>query len=151
MRHNKLYQLPNLVQINFADYVRDLAEHILRSHTNSNNNIYLNSDIAEVELTINTAIPCGLIINELITNALKHAFPDHRSGEIRINFISNEKGQNVLIIQDNGIGIPEELDISKSGFLGMRLVKALTGQLKGSLELDRSYGSTFKLTFPGSE
>jgi two-component sensor histidine kinase len=108
--------------------------------------IALKIDVEDVSLSINSAIPCGLILNELISNSLKHAFPEGREGEIKITlrYIENKIE---LVVSDDGISIPEDLDIQNSESLGLQLVIALVKQLEGIIELDRSGGTTFKITF----
>jgi two-component sensor histidine kinase len=102
--------------------------------------------IDDVFLDVDTAIPCGLIINELLSNALKHAFPDDRHGEIGITF-TQDQGKFILMITDNGIGFPTELDFKNSASLGLQLVATLTNQLMGQMTLDQTDGSTFTLHF----
>ncbi|MFQ5780578.1 MAG: sensor histidine kinase, partial [Nitrospiria bacterium] len=96
---------------------------------------------------IDTAIPCGLIINELVSNALKHAFPAGREGEIRIELHSDDS-QMHLTVSDNGIGFPKDLDLRNPKSLGLQLVNRLTDQLKGTLKSERNGGSAWKMTFP---
>ena len=95
---------------------------------------------------IDTAIPCGLIINELVSNALKHAFPNDRPGEINISF-THDQDVLILVISDNGLGFPEDVDFKKSKSLGLQLVNTLTHQLMGQITLDKTTGSTFTLQF----
>jgi two-component sensor histidine kinase len=146
--HEQLYQSDNLAQIDFASYIQRLVRHIVSSHDAPTRNIQFTIDIAKINLRMDTVLPCGLIINELVTNALKHAFPDGSAGEIGIRFAANDIGQCVLTIWDTGVGLPEGLEISRrTSSLGLRLVNVLTGQLQGSLEVTPQPGSTFKITF----
>jgi two-component sensor histidine kinase len=146
--HEQLYQSDNLAQIDFASYVQRLVRHIVDSHDAPSRNITFTIDIAKINLRMDTVLPCGLIINELVTNALKHAFPDGSAGEIGIRFAANDIGQCVLTIWDTGVGLPEGLEISRrTSSLGLRLVNVLTGQLQGSLEVTPQPGSTFAITF----
>lgn len=108
--------------------------------------IFVNLQIEEVYLDVDTAIPCGLIINELLSNALNHAFPGDRHGEIDINFTCGQ-GDLILVIADNGIGLPDQLDIYKSTSLDLQLVNTLTHQLMGQMTVERSHGATFTLRF----
>ena len=103
-----------------------------------------------VALPIDTAIPCGIIINELVTNALKHAFPDGRRGEIRIDLHPAEREYR-LVVSDNGTGIPADLDFRKTESLGLQLVTTLTDQLDGTVELERDGGTRFTIVFPKGE
>lgn len=152
--HEKLYQSESLVKINFYDYVHNLATNLLHSYSSSPTKITLKLEIAQVELPVDTAIPCGLIINELVTNALKHAFPADRAGEIQICFSLLENNQYLLVIADNGVGIPESIvwsdtnDLSNLTSLGLQLVHAFLHQLRGTLEIKRTCGSSFELSFP---
>jgi two-component sensor histidine kinase len=93
------------------------------------------------------AIPCGLIINELVSNSLKHAFPAGREGEIRIELRADDEGKCILMVSDNGVSFPEGLDFRDAGTLGLQLVNTLVSQLEGTIELDRSRGMAFKITF----
>jgi two-component sensor histidine kinase len=115
--------------------------------------IHFSVQAAGVDVDLAIAIPCGLILNELITNAFKHAFPAGRPGSgvgnCEINVIVNkENGMNALTVADNGIGLPADLDWEKSEALGLRLIKMLSQQIKGSIELDSSVGAIFRLKFP---
>jgi len=108
---------------------------------------------AGVDVNLDIAVPCGLILNELLTNAFKHAFPGDkpRAGEVNceINVIVNQEGgMNELTVADNGVGLPADLDWEKSDTLGLRLIKMLSKQINGSIELDRSAGTAFRLKFP---
>jgi two-component sensor histidine kinase len=98
-------------------------------------------------LSIDTAIYCGLIINELVSNSLKYAFPAGRTGEIRINLQAEDDNQLILAVSDNGIGLPPDMEFHQVESLGLQLVAMLAKQLEGSIELDRSNGTAFKITF----
>ncbi|HUS72693.1 MAG TPA: PAS domain S-box protein [Sedimentisphaerales bacterium] len=145
--HEKLYQSKDLVKIDFADYIRSLTTYLFRLYEVSSDAIALKIEAAEVSLGIDTAIPCGLIISELVSNSLKHAFPAGKEGQIRIEFHSDKDNQFTLIVSDNGVGLPKAMDFRKAESLGLQLVNMLTGQLGGAIELDRSDGTTFKITF----
>ncbi|MFQ5769951.1 MAG: sensor histidine kinase [bacterium] len=101
----------------------------------------------DVLLIIDTAIPCGLIINKLVSNALKYAFPKGEVGEIRIEFRKIDDSKYTLIVSDNGVGVPKELDFRNTESLGLQLVSLLTDQLGGIVELNRKRGTTFNFTF----
>jgi two-component sensor histidine kinase len=146
--HEQLYQSDNLAQIDFAHYVQRLVRHIVDSHDAPTRNITFTIDIAQVNLRMDTVLPCGLIINELVTNALKHAFPDGCGGEIGIRFVATDPGQCGLTIWDTGVGLPEGLELNRrTSSLGLRLVNALVRQLQGSLEVTPQPGSTFTIAF----
>ena len=104
-------------------------------------------EVPKIYLNIDQAITCGLIINELMCNSLKHAFKTSKNGEISISFQSIYE-KYTLIYSDDGVGIPQELDWQNTDSLGLKLVNALTNQLGGTLELNRNMGTEFKLTFP---
>lgn len=144
--HEKLYQSKDLAKIDFNDYIHSLADHLMFGYGAHSSRIKINLQIDAIFLDVDTAIPCGLIINELISNALKHAFPDDRHGEIGIAF-RQDVDEFILVITDNGIGFPAGLDFKKSASLGLQLVSSLTNQLLGQLTLDQGDGSTFTLRF----
>jgi PAS domain S-box-containing protein len=146
--HEKLYQSQDLSQVNFADYVRDLTTHLFRTYRANAGVVTLRVIVSdEVRLGVDTAIPCGLIVNELVSNALKHAFPGGRAGEVRVELDRDERNELVLAVSDNGVSFPADMDFRTTGSLGLKLVATLVDQLKGSIQLDRSKGTTFKITF----
>lgn len=144
--HEKLYQSKDLAKIDFKDYIRSLVDHLLFGYGTHASKIAVNLQVDQVHLNVDTAIPCGLIINELLSNALKHAFPGEKRGEINISFTQSQ-GELVLVIADNGIGIPGQLDINKSASLGLQLVNTLINQLMGRMTIDRGTGTAFTLRF----
>ena len=145
--HQKLYDSNNLMVVDFAEYSRSLAAELFSTYgVGQAVTLEVDSD-AGASLTINSAIPCGLIINELVSNSLKYAFSGAQAGSIRIGLHQVEKDKLVLMVADNGAGIPEEVDFRNTESLGLRLVNILSGQLEGTLELERNGGTKFKLTF----
>jgi len=148
--HEKLHQSSDLLKINFDDYIRDLADNLLRSYAPSSQTATLQTNAAGVWLTIDTAIPCGLIINELVSNALKHAFPvPNLANEVRVEILPTSDDRFTLIVQDNGIGFPPDLDFRNTESLGLELVCIFTEQLEGTIERDltEAVGTTFTITF----
>ena len=145
--HERLYQSPDLARIDFAEYARNLTSYLFRSYGVHSNVIQLKVNVDDVFLSIDTAVPCGLILNELVSNSLKHAFPDGREGEIRIELGSDDDNRFTLMFGDNGVGFPEDLDFRNTESLGLQLVNNLVHQLEGTIELDRSGGTAFKITF----
>jgi PAS domain S-box-containing protein len=143
--HTHLYQSDNLARINFKKYVRTLADSVYRSYRLSPDNIVMNITAGDVSLDINTAIPLGLIVNELVSNAMKYAFPEGRSGQINIDLADSADGI-VLKVSDNGVGFPENLDFRNTESLGLQLVITLVEQLTGSIELLRDRGTEFRIT-----
>ncbi len=144
--HEKLYQSKDLAKIDFKGYISSLVDHLLFGYGTHSSKIALNLRVDEVYLNVDTAIPCGLIINELLSNALKHAFPGDRHGKIDIDF-TRGRGELMLVIADDGVGLPDQLDIYKSASLGLQLVNTLTNQLIGQMTVDRSQGTVFTLHF----
>ncbi|RMF04869.1 MAG: GAF domain-containing protein, partial [Chloroflexi bacterium] len=143
--HEKLYQSTNLARIDFADYVKNLTRYLLRSYRAGQGTINLEYKLEPVEVGIDAAVPCGLIVNELFTNALKHAFPDGRGGKICIKLCNVDDEHIQLEISDSGVGIPDSVDVENSPSLGLLLVNSLVNQLNGSLTLNRANGAEFLL------
>ncbi|NKB18438.1 MAG: PAS domain S-box protein [Pseudanabaena sp. CRU_2_10] len=133
--HEMLYRSSDLSQIDFATYLQDLLHSLAQSYNVDAQRISFQIDIETFPLNIELATPCGLIVNELITNALKHAFPDRRSGNIGLTCHKNKENRVCLTISDNGIGVPADINISKTRSLGLQLVYTLTKQLKGNIIL----------------
>lgn len=144
--HEKLYQSKDMAKIDFSEYVQGLTVNLFRAYGVSAETITLKINVTNVLLGIDTAIPCGLIINELISNSLKHAFPENKKGEIGINLRLHNNIYTV-IISDNGIGFPKNLDFRKTETLGFQLVITLVNQLKGTISLDRNNKTEFKIVF----
>ena len=144
--HEKLYQTGDLTRINLSEYANELIGDLFRSYSVNTHLMKYQIESKNILLDINTAIPCGLIINELVTNSIKHAFPDNRSGEIKID-IQCHDGNCILKIADNGIGFPDDLDINDVKTLGLQLVTSLTKQLDGTIKLDREGGTCFTIKF----
>ena len=144
--HEKLYQSEDLSKIIFSDYIKDIANNIFMSHELSSP-VKLTTDIEEITLGIDSSIPCGLIVNELIVNSMKYAFPEGRGGEIMVSLLKNSEGEIELTVSDNGVGMPEGFDFRNSDSLGLELVNALARQLQGQIELNREKGTMFTITF----
>jgi len=145
--HEKLYQSKDLTKINFAQYIQSLAVHLLNTYNVSMERIKLNAKVTDVFLDINKAIPCGLIINELVSNSLKHAFPQDKKGNIRIQLNRGNNGYVRLVVSDDGIGFSENVDFQHPDSLGLQLVNDLVDQLGGTLELDSSKGISYQISF----
>jgi PAS domain S-box-containing protein len=145
--HEQLYQSTDLARIDFSNYIQNLAANLFSSYAFRADAITLKVNVDNVFLGVDAAVPCGLIINELVSNSLKYAFPSGKEGEIRIE-IHAEKGSHlVLSVCDNGIGFPKDLDIKNTESLGLQIVTALTNQLAGTIELNRNKGTEFKIKF----
>lgn len=145
--HENLYRSKDLAQVEFSDYVRSLVDNLPRS-SSAGTEVSVTQDVEKCRLSIETAVPCGLIINELVTNALKHAFPGGRRGGIRVELQRVDLSNWMLRVADDGIGLPESIDMGSTKSLGLELVSLLVKQLAGSLEIKRSGGTSFQLTFP---
>jgi PAS domain S-box-containing protein len=145
--HEKLYQSKDLSSINFAEYVQNLTNDIFRSYAVTSRIVDLKIDVADLLLTIDLAIPCGLIINELISNSLKYAFPGSIQGTIFVNLQLDRDNNYILTVGDDGVGLPDYIDFKNTKSLGLRLVCNLTEQLEGELELKPAKGSIFQITF----
>jgi two-component sensor histidine kinase len=143
--HEKLYHSKDLSKISFKGYIEDMTRELSKSY-GSNQKIQINTEIEDVSLGIETAVPFGLIINEIVSNSFKHAFPDGMSGEISIK-LTREGEDLTLIIRDSGIGLSEDLDLNKTKSMGLTLVNALVMQLDGKMELQRDGGTAFKIKF----
>jgi len=145
--HEKLYQSDELARVDFADYVRNLADNLFESYQIDAHHIELELEVEAVLLGIDEAIPCGLIINELVLNALKYAFPDGRDGKIWVHMRGEEEGRYLMAIGDDGVGLPAGLNLADVDTLGLRLVQILTQQLKGELLVERQKGTEFRISF----
>jgi len=146
--HEKLYQSKDLARVDFTDYVNTLTRNLFTTYGVSTARIKLNIDIKNVSLPLDNAIPCGLIINELVSNSLKHAFPTNKQGKIKIALHPINKNKWELIVSDNGVGIPEDIDFRNTESLGLHLVTILAeDQLRGEINLNRTEGTEFKIKF----
>jgi two-component sensor histidine kinase len=145
--HEKLYLSKNFSSIVFGDYIGEIAKSLFQSYDVDPGRIVFRSDIKDITLGIETAVPCGLIINELVANSLKHAFPDGRKGEIFIAMTRDEEAGYTLSIKDNGTGTQQQIDLERAPTLGLRLVKILTQQLNGSIEIHGNGGIEFIVQF----
>jgi two-component sensor histidine kinase len=147
MLHESLYQSEDLERISAKNYIENLATQILEAYGGAGNEIKLKMSIESTDFTIDTAIPCGLIINELVTNALKHAFSDNRGGEIGVFLRSTEDRGLELVVRDNGCGTPKEMMGEMTKSLGMNLVRTFVKQLGGDMKVDVINGSEFRIRF----
>lgn len=149
--HEKLYQSKNLANIDFGEYIKDLVNSLFHFYEDRACKIEAYTKVEDVCLSIDSAIPCGLIINELVSNSIKHAFPEdwkvEKTPGIRIILSSLGQDTYELIVADNGIGMPVDLDLNNVVSLGLKLVNTLVKQLQGSLELRREGGTEFRIRF----
>jgi PAS domain S-box-containing protein len=149
--HDNLYRSQNLSDINFSEYIQALTVHLFQFNQVNSNLVQLKMNLEDVFLDIQTAIPCGLILNELVTNSLKHAFPDGRSGEIMIELHPLAEHTFQIIVKDTGVGIPKDLDLSHTTSMGLQIVTSLLNQVEGSMEVQREGGTTVKIVFKESK
>ncbi len=145
--HEKLYRSEDLAKVDFGEYVRSLGSHLFMAYGVSSKSLELDVNVKDVFLDINTSIPCGLIINELISNSLKHAFKDREKGRISVGLKSNNNGQFKLVVSDDGVGLPKNLDVVKTNSLGLQLVTMLIEQLQGKFAIDKKHGTSFEIIF----
>ncbi|WP_286242037.1 sensor histidine kinase [Methanobacterium ferruginis] len=143
--HENLYQSEDLTNINFANYVKNLVDDLFHSYGVNSENIHIKLNIKDIIMGIETAIPCGLIINELISNTLKHAFPEGK-GEIDVELSEKNAGKYLLKVKDSGKAFPKGFDIDKTDTLGMKLISSLVSQLDGEMVLDKD-NKEFKIEF----
>ncbi len=148
--HEELYRSQDLAKVGMAEYLESEIKYLCRAYGVSTAAVSLDVEVEEVFLPIDVAIPCGLIVHELVSNALKHAFPrraDLARAEVRVALYRMDEDQLTLVVRDNGVGLPPDLDWQDAPSLGLQLVRILSRQLRGALELERGAGTTFRLTF----
>ena len=147
MVHEKLYQSTSLSHIDLPDFISHLSEELLSSFGITSDQVSLNLDLDSVALNVNYTIPCGLIINELITNSLKYAFTEGRKGRLNIKLKILAGKRIFLTVVDDGPGLPPDLNWQNSHSTGMRLIHILSQQLKGEYSLKNNNGTCFELIF----
>lgn len=152
--HEKLYQSADMARVEFAEYAQSLLNYLWRAHGTAASGIRLTTDLEPVPLSVNTAVPCGLILNELATNALKHAFPKKEGErgsncEIRVTLKVGSEGRVCLSVRDSGTGMPAGVDWRHADSLGLRLVQILAKQLSAAVEVQSGEGTEFSVSFGG--
>jgi two-component sensor histidine kinase/ActR/RegA family two-component response regulator len=145
--HENLYNHKSLANIMFSSYVKSLTGNIARTYANHNANVKFDYQIDDAYLPMDIAIPCGLIINELISNSFKYAFVNQPNGIISIHFKNMNENDFVLTVSDNGVGIPADVNIKKTKSLGMKILHKLVQQIEGDLQNDFSNGTKFSIAF----
>jgi two-component sensor histidine kinase len=156
--HEKLYRSETPSAIDFSEYVSDLSRSLLASYRLPSSKVGLEIEVSKITLGMDTAVPCGFIINELVSNAFKHAFPGDRTGRIVVKLRTIEAPEAAddgnpgarhyeLRVEDNGIGFPEVKDLGTLTSLGLRIVTTLTRQLHGNIEIEREGGTSFIIRF----
>ena len=146
--HERLYESESLARIEFGSYIQRLLISLFHTFEVKESNIQLEMNIGSISLDISTAIPLGLIINELVSNSLKHAFPEGRKGKIKLDFQKDDNNSCSLIIKDNGVGLPKNITFQNPQTLGFQLINDLIDQIDGSVEVSRRGGTTFQVIFP---
>lgn len=145
--HNRLYDSNHLTDVKFDEYIHELINEINASYPTASGSVKINTNISQASLNVNAAIPCGLILNELLTNCYKHAFKDRETGQIDITFLQTNN-QFVMTVQDNGPGLPPQYNKKQS--LGVTVIEALSEQLDGSFNFSNNKGTCFELRFKSS-
>lgn len=146
--HQKLYQSQNLSHVDLGEYIPDLIDLLLKTHQGTQQNISAQVRAAHVFVVLDVAIPCGLVLNELVSNALKHGFPNHAPGEIQVDLAEAENGDVVLTFSDNGVGFPVDFDYRNTQTLGIRTVRAIIEhQLQGTLHFESKAGLQCRMRF----
>ncbi len=147
--HEKLYQTDDFSHVDFQEYLKSLLSSLFRSYRLPL--VTCEEQIEDIRLNIDAAIPCGLIVNELVTNALKHAFPEGQKGQVRVSFFRDNGGQLVLEVSDNGVGMRPMQERERKDQLGLELVSILTKQIGGQLAIRHEEGTTFQISFSQDE
>ena len=145
--HEKIYTSMDLEKIDFGDYVSTLTQHLLKAYGINPADISIQVDVDDESLGIETATSCGLIINELVSNALKHAFPRGNKGTVDVRLQRADNGTMNLVVADNGVGLPPQIDVENTHTLGLQIVTMLTEQLNGMLHVARDMGTSFTISF----
>jgi two-component sensor histidine kinase len=148
--HERLYRTKDFSKLKFSDYVENLAKSLISTYELGNLKIEMDFDLDEVFLNLDSAIPCGLILNELISNSLKYAFKGRQSGNITVSLKEKKDKLVALSVADNGVGIDQSINIAKTETLGLQLVHTLIEQLEGEINLSRDNGSRFDIIFSKS-
>ncbi|HJP17019.1 MAG TPA: transporter substrate-binding domain-containing protein [Nitrospinota bacterium] len=146
--HEKLYESKDMASVNFKDYIQNLTNDMFRIYNVDINKVTLQTSIEVINLGIDTAIPCGLVINELLSNCFKHAFPKGKKGKIDVIMQSVNMDEYELIVSDNGVSVPDKLNVGNSKTFGLKLITDLVeNQLEGTLDLNRDNGTEFRIRF----
>lgn len=148
--HENLYQSSDMARIDTEDYIRSVVDYFFSTYGNHRGNVIPSIQVERISLDMDSAVPMGLILTELLSNALKHAFQPGPEGRVVIKLHSERIGVLKLTVQDNGVGLPQDVDVKHTRTLGLQLVTLLTRQLRGSIEVERDTGTSFTITFPYS-
>jgi PAS domain S-box-containing protein len=145
--HEMLYRSRELSKIDLSEYVRDLSRQLMRSHDMHRGQVKIETALERVHLPVDLAVPCGLLLNEIVSNALKHAFPEDRPGLIRIELQALGEDYRLRVL-DDGVGMPAELDIDRCPTLGLKLIRTLSEQIDGRLAIRSSAGTEIEILIP---
>ena len=145
--HESLYKSSDLSRVAFHGYIQELAAYLFRAFSVPGDRILLHTDLSQLYLTLDAAVPCGLILNELISNSLKHAFPGDRPGKVRVGLYERPQGTARLVVADDGAGLPEDVDWHTSRTLGFRLIRTLAEQIGADVQITSRGGTESTLTF----
>jgi len=145
--HEYLYRSLDLSKVDLASYIRSIADHLSSVYLKDRTRVRVETDLEEILLDINSAVPCGLLLNELISNALKHAFPEGRTGVVRIGMHRRPDGGVELSVADDGVGLSDAVDYHRAESMGLQIVNLLASQLDGTIAVDRTAGTAIVLTF----
>ena len=146
MIHEKLYQSHDFMHVEIGEYIEKLVNDLLYSYAVPKDQIVPHVEYDDIELNIETSIPCGLIISELVSNSLKYAFPEGKTGKITVSLRYHGEGY-LLEVGDDGVGLPENLEFTRTDSLGLELVNNLVDQVDGTIELDKRCGTKFIIKF----
>ncbi len=149
--HEKLYQSKDYSRINFSEYIKNLCSELMYAFSDKRAKIDINLNIEDIVLGIDSAIPCGLLLNEILTNAIKHAFPENNGGRIDVTFKQNDDQSYQLTVKDNGVGISEDVNLEKTDSLGMHLIGSLASQINGNVNIEQNNGTIITINFKGYE
>lgn len=147
MIHDMLQATADIKRLELSQHIRNFVDSLFNSYNIRPDHIKLRYEIQDIALDVNTVIPLGLIINELVSNALKYAFPDETKGELVISLKSIDENSYELLIKDSGVGLPEDFNLKKAKSLGLRIVNSLTKQINGTLEVSKKDGAEFRIAF----
>jgi two-component sensor histidine kinase len=150
--HQKLYQTKDISHIDFGEYTETVVKYLQHSYGILHDKVKIKIDVQKTVMSIDSAIPAGLIINELVSNALKHAFPGERKGNIFINMAYDQfKSEYWLVIRDDGVGMVQDFDVKSSTSFGLKLVSTLVEQMGGQIELVSKGGCEYRITFKSAD
>jgi two-component sensor histidine kinase len=148
MVHDTFYRGQDVASVKIRSYVGGLVDHLIGAYDGISGRLSVRKQLADQSVGLDAAIPLGLIITELISNCFKHAFPDGKSGEVLIEFNPAETGRHELIVSDDGVGLPDSIDIKDTSSLGLSIVRIFVTQLDGDIQVKRDNGTTFRISLP---